>query len=73
MDTKLILYSLLAMFRLTCLPHLVFAGGFVATRTVDSYIHCTRNVVMRRFYAYLTSWIFLLCTWLMLAWQLLAG
>ena len=54
-----------------CLPHLVFAWGFVAARYAHSYIQCTSNVVMRRFYAYLTSWIFLLCTWLMLAWQLL--
>ncbi len=55
----------------TCLPQLVFAWGFVAARAVQSYIHFTSNVVMRRFYAYLTGWIFLLCTWLMLAWQLL--
>lgn len=55
----------------TCLPHLVFAWGFVAARFAHSYIHCTGNVVIRRFYAYLASWIFLFCTWSMLAWQLL--
>ena len=57
----------------TCLPHLLFAWGFVAARYVHSYIHCTSNVVMRRFYAYLTSFLFLLGTWLMLAWQLLVA
>ena len=57
----------------TCLPHLVFAWGFVVARYAHSYIQCTGNVVMRRFYAYLVSWVFLLCTWLMLAWQLLSA
>ena len=56
-----------------CLPHLIFAWGFVVARYAHSYIHCTSNVVMNRFYAYLTSGLFLLCTWLMLAYQLLFG
>ena len=56
-----------------CMPHLVFAWGFVAARYAHSTIQCGSNVVMQRFYAYLTSWIFLTCTWLMLAWQLLVG
>ena len=56
---------------LICLPHLIFAWGYVLSRYAHSYIHCTSNIVMRRFYAYLTSCVFLLCMWLMLAYQLL--
>jgi hypothetical protein len=56
---------------LICMPHLIFAWGYVAARYVHSYIHCTSNVVMHRFYAFLTSITFLICTWLMLAYQLL--
>jgi len=56
---------------LACLPHLVFAWVFVLARYTHSYIHCTSNNVMRRFYAFLTSCLSLVCMWLMLAYQLL--
>lgn len=56
---------------LICLPHLLLAWAYVAARYAHSYIHCTTNVVMRRFYAFLTSVVLLLCTWLMLAYQLI--
>lgn len=56
---------------LICMPHLILAWGYVAARFVHSYIHCTSNVVMHRFYAFLTSITFLTCTWLLLAYQLL--
>ena len=58
---------------LICLPHIILAWGYVIARYAHSYIHCTSNVVMRRFYAFLTSCLFLLCIWLMLAWQLLTA
>ena len=54
-----------------CMLHLLLAWGYVAARYVHSYIHCTSNIVMRRFYAFLTSCALLLCTWLMLGYQLL--
>lgn len=55
---------------LICTPHLVFAWVYVLTRCVHSYLQCTANIVMRRFYAFLASGVFLLCTWLMLGYQL---
>ena len=56
---------------LICLPHLILAWCYVIARYVHSLIHCTSNVVMQRFYAFVTSCLFLLCIWLMLAYQLL--
>ena len=56
---------------LICMPHLILAWGYVITRYVHSFIHCTSNVVMNRFYAFVTSCLLLLCIWLMLAYQLL--
>ena len=56
-----------------CLPHVILAWGYVLARYAHSYIQCTCNVVMRRFYAFLASCTFLVCIWLMLAWQLLAA
>ena len=54
-----------------CMPHLFLAWGYVIARYVHSCIHCTSNVVMNRFYAFLTSCVLLVCIWLMLAYQLL--
>ena len=56
---------------LICMPHLILAWGYVIARYVHSFIHCTGNVVMNRFYAFVTSCLLLLCIWLMLAYQLL--
>ena len=56
---------------LVCTPHLILAWGYVIARYVHSFIHCTSNVVMHRFYAFLTSCVLLVCIWLMLAYQLL--
>ena len=56
---------------LICMPHLILAWGYVVARYVHSFIHCTSNVVMHRFYAFLTSCVLLVCIWLMLAYQLL--
>ena len=55
---------------LICMPHLILAWGYVIARYVHSFIHCTSNVVMHRFYAFLTSCVLLVCIWLMLAYQL---
>ena len=54
-----------------CMPHLILAWGYVIARYLHSYIHCTSNVVMNRFYAFLTSCVLLVCIWLILAYQLL--
>jgi len=51
---------------------LATAWGFVAARYAHSYIQCTRNIVMHRFYAFVTSCTLLCALWLMLAYQLLA-
>lgn len=54
-----------------CMPHVILAWGYVLARYAHSYIHCTSNVVMNRFYAFLTSCVLLVLIWLMLAYQLL--
>jgi hypothetical protein len=56
---------------LICLTHVILAWCYVGARYAHSFIHCTSNVVMHRFYAFLASWLILLCIWLLLAWQLL--
>ena len=55
---------------LICVPHLILAWGYVIARYAHSFIHCTSNVVMHRFYAFLASCVLLVCIWLMLAYQL---
>ena len=55
---------------LICMPQLILAWGYVVARYAHSFIHCTSNVVMHRFYAFLTSCVLLVCIWLMLAYQL---
>lgn len=57
--------------QLVILPQLVLAWVYVAARYAHSYIHCTSNVVMRRFYAFLVSCLTLLAMWIVLAIQLL--
>ena len=51
--------------------YLLLAWGFVLARYVHSAIHCTSNIVMRRFYAFLASNVFLVSIWLCLAYQLI--
>lgn len=57
--------------QLVILPQVVLAWVYVAARYTHSYIHCTSNVVMRRFYAFLVSCLTLLAMWIVLAIQLL--
>ena len=57
--------------QLVVLPQLVLAWVYVAARYAHSGIHCTSNVVMNRFYAFLASCLALLCMWILLAVQLL--
>lgn len=73
-ETPVMFYvAVLAIFAagLVCTAHLVLAWAYVAARYAHSYIHCTSNVVMHRFYAFLTSATLLVAIWLMLAYQLL--
>ena len=51
--------------------YVALAWGYVAARYTHSYIHCTSNVVMRRFYAFVASCAILVGMWLMVAYQLL--
>lgn len=46
---------------------LVLAWAYVALRAVHSYIHLTRNKVMRRFLIFLSSSVVLLLMWLLFA------
>lgn len=57
--------------QLVILPQVVLAWIYVAARYTHSFIHCTSNVVMRRFYAFLVSCLTLLAMWVVLAIQLL--
>jgi len=52
-------------------PFIVLAWLFVAARAAHSFIHCTSNHVMRRFYAFLTSGLCLLVMWIMIGYQLI--
>jgi hypothetical protein len=56
---------------LACMPQLVMAWVYVVARYAHSYIHCTSNTVMHRFYAFLLSCFTLLAMWIMLAVQLM--
>jgi hypothetical protein len=49
---------------------LVLAWVYVAARAAHSFIQCTSNVVMNRFYAFFTSCTVLSIMWLMIAYQL---
>ena len=49
------------------------AWGYVAFRVLHSYIHCTYNRVMHRFYAFLASNVLLWVLWGLLAVGLLQG
>lgn len=51
--------------------YLALAWGYVAARYAHSFIQCTSNVVMHRFYAFVTSCTLLVLMWLMLANQLI--
>jgi hypothetical protein len=52
---------------------LVLAWGFVALRAVHSWIQCTYNKVMHRFYVYVTGGMLLWALWGVLAYGLLRG
>ncbi len=52
---------------------LVLAWGYVVFRMLHSYIHCTYNRVMHRFYAFLASNVLLWILWGVLAVGLLNG
>ena len=52
--------------------NVALAWGFVVARYAHSYIQCTSNVVMNRFYAFVTANVFLVSLWLVTGYQLLA-
>jgi hypothetical protein len=54
-------------------PLLVLAWLFVALRIVHSWIQCTYNKVMHRFYVYVTGGMVLWVMWGLLAYGLLRG
>lgn len=49
---------------------LALAWVYVAARVAHSFIQCTSNLVMNRFYAFVTSCTALSIMWLMIAYQL---
>jgi hypothetical protein len=57
---------------LVCTAQIALAWSYVATRYLHSYLQCSSNIVMRRFYAFLASCALLSCMWLMLAYQLIS-
>jgi hypothetical protein len=52
---------------------LSLAWGYVALRVLHSYIHCTYNRVVHRFYAFLASNVLLWALWAVLAIGILRG
>jgi hypothetical protein len=55
---------------LTNMAYVALAWGYVVTRYLHSYIHCGGNIVMNRFYAFVTSCTCLILMWLLFAYQL---
>ena len=75
-ETPVLFYIAVVMLYVTALSNLValvLAWAYVLARCVHSFIHCTSNIVMRRFYAFATSCVLLLLLWLLLAYQLLTS
>ena len=48
-------------------PVLMLAWAFVLARIAHSYIHCTYNKVIHRFYAFVASFFICVVMWIMLA------
>ena len=74
-ETPVLFYAaMLTIFsaNLTSATFIVMAWGYVAARCAHSAIHCTSNHVMRRFYAFATSFTLLLLIWILIAYQLLS-
>lgn len=73
-EAPVLFYLLCVLLLVTHQASAVFAAlawGFVASRYVHSYIHCTYNKVRHRFYAFLLSCAILVLMWLWFAVQLL--
>jgi hypothetical protein len=69
-ETPILFYAALAFAQFTQpgnQPLLVLASFYVAIRIVHSYIQCTYNKVMHRFYVFLASVSVLLAMWAILA------
>ncbi len=75
-ETPVLFYvAMLTIFsaELVTAAHVWLAWGYVAARCAHSFIQCTSNIVMRRFYAFLTSGTLLLAIWLLIGYQLHFG
>lgn len=69
-ETTTMFYAVILTIFVAKLPigtYVILAWVYVAARAVHSIIHCTSNVVMRRFYAFLASMVTLLVMWIMVA------
>jgi hypothetical protein len=74
-ETPVMFYTIvLAIFaaHLADMASLALAWGYVACRYTHSYIHCTTNIVMRRFHAFVAANTFLIALWLLAGYRLLA-
>lgn len=58
---------LIYLLQKTDVPYLVAAWGFVGFRAIHSWIHCTYNRIMHRFYMYLISSFILWGIWIRLS------
>jgi hypothetical protein len=73
-ELPVMFYAALIMLYVTNLAsplHVALAWGYVAARYAHSFVHCTTNVVMHRFYAFVTSCALLLILWAVMGWQLI--
>lgn len=73
-ETPVLFYAaILTIFsaNLLATAHLWMAWAYVAARYGHSFIQCTDNNVMRRFYAFISSVTLVLCIWLFIGYQLL--
>ncbi len=69
-ETPVLFYAAIVTIYATKLPvgtYVTLAWIYVAARYAHSYLQCGPNVVMRRFYAFLTSMVTLLIMWIVLA------
>jgi hypothetical protein len=75
-ETPVLFYvAMLTIFSagLVSATHVWLAWAYVAARYAHSFIQCTSNIVMRRFYAFFASVTLLTAIWLLIGYQLHFG
>ncbi len=75
-ELPVLFYALIAFLlatRLVDAVQVILAWLFLITRLVHTYIHIGRNVVIDRFYAFLSSVVALLAMWVWFALRILLG